>query len=222
MERAVHGRHRGLIPQHRIGHHGSDGTSSGGVHTVRSQTRVILLARHSLRWEHVLIAVYTPIGCRSCRNIAEHSDVENVWQRLEELLEEFDALREGRLDVGMTKPEHLDALSKLKILMNKAKRGVLDFGGRYPDAKSMDMLNHGHILELRPLTMAARNFGRVPRILRMYYVEPRWNDRSLLGLHMATKPDGFDQEGEQNRAIIESGIRADLWDLARNRRVGSN
>jgi hypothetical protein len=102
----------------------------------------------------------------------------------------------------------------LHALIAKARCGRVRFGSPQHDGKILD--GSPFVYELRPELRSA--FNRPRRKLRVYCAEPAAVSRSILGLHLATKPgDRPDIHGEQRAAIREAERRGDTWEMARLR-----
>lgn len=158
-----------------------------------------------------LFEVFMPLGGRSARNLHQDSGVINRWMQVDDCGHEYRLLRDAALDPSMSPAEHADAKTKLYDVIMRAKSGHLDFEARKPEAKCIELPGYQHLIELRPKPGAPKVFGRTARLIRLYYVEPLWQDDQLVALHIATKPDGPDSQEEQNSAIRTAGTRADYW-----------
>lgn len=156
----------------------------------------------------------TPVGERSSHAIFGSSPTrKNFWDwSIESLRTEMSRIHANNLDPKLTAAEHLDYWHQLKALIAKAEQGrVVISEGPGADAKVL----HGMILELRPFLVSDRPaFGRIPRILRLYYGEPATVEHCLLGLHLDTKEANQSGLAEQNGAIEEAKTRAHDWACA--------
>ncbi|MFZ4894188.1 hypothetical protein ACL9RL_07040 [Plantibacter sp. Mn2098] len=145
--------------------------------------------------------------------MSDDQEVEhNTWDfSVPEFRAEAKLMHDNDLDPEMTETEHQDYWAQLRGLLWSAQCGTLNFGGKNPEAKVMELRDH--IIELRPLMEAAPGtvFGKTMRLVRLYFAEPVLPIASLLALHLATKPNGPDDAAEQNAAIVEASDRAEVW-----------
>jgi len=118
------------------------------------------------------------------------------------------ALYEFRLDENMTEAEHADAFAQLQRMMRRASEAVLDFVSERPEATVIQRSDF--IIELRPKPDPAAPWGRIPRVVRLYFAEPLAPPDKLVGLHVGTK-QGADTAGEQNASIDLATSRAHSW-----------
>lgn len=154
--------------------------------------------------------VCKPTGSRCCQNFYEETGNTSTWIRVPEFGTEIRDLRAAKLDERMSRFEHEDAYSKIAELIAKARAGKVDAFARRPESKDIQKPGFQHLVELIP-KVGASVFGKERRLVRLYFVEPLTLSDKLVGLHVATKPDGGDPHGEQDAAIREAGARGDHW-----------
>jgi len=160
------------------------------------------------------VAVFSPespIGGRCTRNGADVTWGRNTWNRsISDYRDEMAKLYRNELDPSLSDSEHADYFAQLRDLDELAAQGILTFAGKQPPVKVMESVHW--VLELRPtLDDEGEAFSEPPRLLRMYFAEPREEPDMLLALHLATKANGADVNREQTASVRESARRADSW-----------
>lgn len=104
----------------------------------------------------------------------------------------------------------MDAVGVLESLKRRASRGELEVGYG-PEYHVRKMRRVDYVLELRP------KFGKgkpPPRLLRLYYAEPKKVDGSLLPLLLATKANSA-STAEQNQSLDDAKARSRYWTIKR-------
>ncbi|MGQ7788706.1 hypothetical protein [Nesterenkonia sp. K-15-9-6] len=161
-----------------------------------------------------------PQGVRSSRNLRLDPDGgTNVWVQHESFAMEWKLLEQGKFDSEMTFLEQLDAMAQLTERMELAADGKCKFPSRWLRRRDVDadeISRHGnYLLELRhvPESVNRTPFGKVQRVVRVYYYEPKLLDEVLAALALGSKPDGPDTGMEQNKSIDLANSRAWDWDV---------
>jgi hypothetical protein len=157
-----------------------------------------------------MFMAHQPIGERCYCNVMQDTGVRNAWNfSIREVNAEVERLRAGTLDERLSEAQHADYLSRLTDLLHDAMAGRLTFAK--PDNQAEVMHLVPHVVELRPMPDKRQGEGAPNRLLRLYLAEPLLHSKSLLALHLATKPNGEDVAKEQNAAVLEAGARASAW-----------
>jgi hypothetical protein len=153
-----------------------------------------------------------PVGARcGFARITRDGRADNEWGWVDEIRPEMASLWDNTLDPKMTFAEHVDAKTKLKSLIQRAANGTLVVADDGDEARPIRRT----IIELKPYIEGRRGaFGRPPRLMRLYFGEPDGLNRTLLGLHLATKGNGPAGVPEQSVAIDEAIARANRWAAA--------
>lgn len=154
-----------------------------------------------------------PIGSRTCCNLSGKPKTQNhIWldDQVAEHADELAAAKSGRLDHLLTRAQHMDAVGVLESLKRKASQGELKVGSG-PEYRARRIRRVDYLLELRP------KFGKgkpPPRLLRLYYAEPKQVEGSLLPLVLATKENSADTD-EQNKSLDDAKVRSRRWTMMR-------
>lgn len=154
-----------------------------------------------------------PIGSRTCCNLGGRpKSPHHVWLNDEvvEHASEFQSAKIGELDRSLTRAQHVDAVGVLESLKRRASQGELEVGDG-PAYRVRKMHRVDYVLELRP------KFGKgkpPPRLLRLYYAEPKQVDGSLLPLVLATKENSANT-AEQNQSLDDAKARSRYWTITR-------
>ena len=171
----------------------------------------------------MLFAAVEPIGYRCTCNIGiECLDASrlNTWHfEQEDFRRELASFKANNLDPALSESEQKDAYARLKRLLYKARDGQLVFSEIAPEAKVMARARF--VIELRPQPEVEYRFGQAylpSRLVRLYCAEPELLDRTIMGLHLGTKPNAEDVDDEQNASIDCAADRANAWELGEFRR----
>lgn len=156
------------------------------------------------------LVALTPLGSRASRALQDPGPPSRVneIQHLYPCQGELAALEQNALDPHLSQAEHARICDALDELLELVWVGRISFDGSYPMARTIDS---APFFELRPLPEPVSALRKAPRLARLYMAEPLASDKLILGLHLATKPNGPDTEHEQREAIREGCRRADLW-----------
>lgn len=119
----------------------------------------------------------------------------------------------------MTVPEQIDALAILEGLIEGGVNADLRFPTAYSrrvevEVDTISQPGRTYMLELRhvPDKESKKLFGKVKRVIRLYYFEPSQLPRTLAGLKLGSKPgDAEDRMGEQDSHIDDAHARCTSW-----------
>lgn len=166
-----------------------------------------------------------PTGAMSRKNITGSEEQKNRWGGHEDFVVELNLFHKAKLDDPMPESAQRMSFSALKVLMNRAEEGTLQFRDEPRrdetspcEADTIKMQGCQHLIELRETLKKNQKtrFGQPKRVMRLYYFEPQFGGPlstvSLCGLHIASKPaDEADVYGEQDAAIIKAASRSVSW-----------
>lgn len=158
-----------------------------------------------------------PIGARSGSRLSSSGAANHAWldKDVPQYVQEEQDLVGNVLHPGLTRRQHRDALSQLRMLKKRAASGQLRIGhdASYP---ARHLARCPYIIELRPKLQ-----GGATRVVRLYYAEPDNVESMLLPLVLDTKPTGGNGSGVQNASIDEAKNRSRVWTLLLQMREAS-